>query len=471
MDSKELDELVSTAVSYLSVHGSVMNDTKENDSKLVHAPFALYPSAVPKDCFELAWKLAPLFNLLAFRMSNCPEYLLKHLESLTTIDEFSGKLIQLYKETIQERGRQRQPYQLGILRSDYFIDVVQGKSTLKQIELNTIASSFAALGQRVAEWHQVARSLFDKAQTINGDLPPIKNVESFVQAMKEAHSLYNDSESRILFVVQPNERNKYDQEMIRWELWKQFGIQSLRRTLKEIEEQVDRSRLPEKLILVSCNNERIPISVVYFRAGYSPDDYPSEREWNARKIIEWSDSIKCPSLGLHLVGMKKIQQVISEPGELELFFQDRPEEAALIRSCFAEQYSLEPSVQHFGIELAQAHPYDYVLKPQREGGGNNLYGNRMLQLIHRASKEELSAYILMKLLRPKEYPNYLVRNGVALFGNCISELGIFGVFLSSGDELLFNQPMGHLLRTKWTQQEDGGVAAGNAFLDSPLLTR
>ncbi|EME30421.1 glutathione synthase [Galdieria sulphuraria] len=447
-----------------------MNDTKEKNSKLVHSPFALFPSVVPKDCFELACKLAPVFNLLAFRLSNCPEYLLKHLEALTTIDEFSGKLVLLYKETVQHFGRQPQPYQLGILRSDYFIDVLKEKSTLKQIELNTIASSFAALGQRVAEWHQVARSLFDKSQANDGELPPIRNVQNFVEAMKEAHTIYDDAESRILFVVQPNERNTYDQEMIRWELWKQFGIKSLRRTLREIEEQVDHSRLPEKLILVSCN-ERIPISVVYFRAGYSPDDYPSEQEWNARKIIEWSDSIKCPSLGLHLVGMKKIQQVLSEPGEVEQFLQDRPEDAALVRSCFAEQHSMEPSVQQFAVELAQAHPNDYVLKPQREGGGNNLYGDRMLQLINRASKEELSGYVLMKLLRPKDYSNYLVRNGVASFGKCISELGIFGIFLSSDDnELIINRSMGHLLRTKWTRQEDGGVAAGNAFLDSPLLT-
>jgi glutathione synthase len=28
------------------------------------------------------------------------------------------------------------------------------------------------------------------------------------------------------------------------------------------------------------------ISVVYFRAGYTPDDYPSNRQWEGRTIIE-----------------------------------------------------------------------------------------------------------------------------------------------------------------------------------------
>lgn len=77
IDSNTLEELVNSAISYLSVHGAVMNEKKETDSKLVHSPFALFPSVVPKDCFDLAWKLAPLFNLVAFRISNSPEYLLK----------------------------------------------------------------------------------------------------------------------------------------------------------------------------------------------------------------------------------------------------------------------------------------------------------------------------------------------------------------------------------------------------------
>jgi hypothetical protein len=77
LDNSDLEELVSTAISYLAVHGSVMNETKEADSKMVHSPFALFPSVVPKDCFKQAYKLATLFNLVAFRISNSPDYLLK----------------------------------------------------------------------------------------------------------------------------------------------------------------------------------------------------------------------------------------------------------------------------------------------------------------------------------------------------------------------------------------------------------
>jgi hypothetical protein len=34
------------------------------------------------------------------------------------------------------------------------------------------------------------------------------------------------------------------------------------------------------------------ISVVYFRAGYTPADYPSSRQWDARTILERSYAIK-----------------------------------------------------------------------------------------------------------------------------------------------------------------------------------
>lgn len=39
-------------------------------------------------------------------------------------------------------------------------------------------------------------------------------------------------------------------------------------------------------------------SVVYFRAGYTPNDYPTEAEWQGREMLEMSFAIKCPSVGM-----------------------------------------------------------------------------------------------------------------------------------------------------------------------------
>lgn len=41
-----------------------------------------------------------------------------------------------------------------------------------------------------------------------------------------------------------------------------------------------------------------PISVAYYRAGYTPTDYPSEVEWQGRELIESSAAAKCPSVSI-----------------------------------------------------------------------------------------------------------------------------------------------------------------------------
>ncbi len=50
------------------------------------------------------------------------------------------------------------------------------------------------------------------------------------------------------------------------------------------------------------------------------------------------------------------------------------------------------------LARAEASPDDYVLKPQREGGGNNLYGAQIMQRLQQ--RTGLAAYILMQRIRP-----------------------------------------------------------------------
>ena len=63
------------------------------------------------------------------------------------------------------------------------------------------------------------------------------------------------------------------------------------------------------------------------------------------------------------------------------------------------------------IAAARANPAGYVLKPQREGGGNNLYGSEMLAAFDSLSPEELASYILMERIEPPSVRNILLRNG------------------------------------------------------------
>ena len=64
------------------------------------------------------------------------------------------------------------------------------------------------------------------------------------------------------------------------------------------------------------------------------------------------------------------------------------------------------------MEMALANPRRFVLKPQREGGGNNVYGADIAATLSAIrDSQERTSYILMDLIEPHVQPNYLLRAG------------------------------------------------------------
>lgn len=240
------------------------------------------------------------------------------------------------------------------------------------------------------------------------------------------------------------------------------GVQVLRRSFAQLHEQASISSSPTReLFLTSPTspNRSIEISVVYFRAGYTPNDYPTNVEWDTRHLIERSRAIKCPSVALQLSGAKKVQQVLTEPGVLDRFIAEdeyRLERDEMV-TTFMKLYPLDDSpLAKEALKLAYSHPERYVLKPQREGGGNNIYKGDIpafLDKLEREDQEKLKqssahgnkklsktlkepksreAYILMELIEPPQgAQNAMVRANEARprVGDVVSELGIYGVCL------------------------------------------
>lgn len=126
------------------------------------------------------------------------------------------------------------------------------------------------------------------------------------------------------------------------------------------------------------------------------------------------------------------------------------------------------------IEMGIADPDRYVLKPQREGGGNNLYGSdvkKALELMK--DKPERTAWILMDRIHPPLQRNYQIRPGSSTdteIKDVVSELGIYGVIIGDEKSITINKQVGHMLRTKLSSANEGGVAAGLGACDSPYLT-
>eukprot|EP00922_Rhytidocystis_sp_ex-Travisia-forbesii_P012723 GHVS01019146.1.p1 GENE.GHVS01019146.1~~GHVS01019146.1.p1 ORF type:complete len:656 (-),score=166.84 GHVS01019146.1:176-1927(-) len=298
--------------------------------------------------------------------------------------------------------------------------------------------------------------------------------------------------------------------------------------------------------------------------------------WSIRELLEWSHAAKCPSVAAQLSGTKKVQQMFSHNKDnhkdnnedndgkdvlKKLNFSKK--EIEEMRKVFMSQVDLWETLQQrkkmFNdnidksnnnndnkkkkkegneregeglvdiIAEAIANPNNFVLKPQREGGGNNIYGkdiaNRLknaLLVINNENEDNnnnLKQYILMSkiktpthkavLMSPwlfgtnnlrdvcptltaEQISSILAGNDViqiseqrVLVGSggvgrrlycisvddCVSELGVYGCMVMDGEkECLFNKQDGcYLLRTKSARQHEGGVAAGFAAIDSLLL--
>jgi hypothetical protein len=136
-------------------------------------------------------------------------------------------------------------------------------------------------------------------------------------------------------------------------------------------------------------------------------------------------------------------------------------------------------------QLAVSDPNGYVLKPQREGGGNNFYKQEMTRRLRDMPAEELSAFILMERICPLPQPAAMLRMGRVLQCPTVCELGVFGLVLRGGagagagagaggagagaGGLLVNEYAGYLLRVKPVDADEGGVAAGYSVLSSAKL--
>ncbi|KAE8260130.1 hypothetical protein A4X13_0g517 [Tilletia indica] len=570
---------------------------------VIHAPFSLLPSPFPRELFERAHgptsdldvsserrmhSLSALYAYLYARVTVDHAFLERVIGSnVAKVDEFQGKLWKCYMALREEQRSNSADapighrLHLGLFRSDYLLHDPDddpdrpaestGKDRaleLKQVEFNTISASFGSLSTRASELHRFSHistgAFFNAAPeqlaTLDS-LPPNRALQTLAAGLAAGHKAYIEAEvtpliqhstakpsiPSILFVVQPGERNAFDQRWLEFELGSVHGVRVLRATFDELAGIVQGSspagsssfgatlqgtdqtlcvRLPGYHKLDS-EQKGTEISVVYFRAGYGPGDYPEGgNAWDMRMLLERSKAIKCPTIALQLAGAKKVQQVLAEPGVLESFLLKKraakavdagelaelEEESAssqitfdqqdvdLLRSTFSGLWPLDSRSELGleGIRLAQTEPERFVLKPQREGGGNNVYRQDIPPFFTKLGPGGEEGYILMELIKPpRGIGNYLMRAGAGneegpkLAGDVVSELGIYSTALfgapkqgvaprsstSSGAvqrvdgevDMVHEGYGGYLLRTKGRESDEGGVAVGYSVIDSVVL--
>ncbi|KAF9585047.1 hypothetical protein BGW38_004109 [Lunasporangiospora selenospora] len=494
LSEDQLQILKDVALDFALSHGLVVRPptiTGQETQGVINAPVSLIPTVFPSKAFDDAVRIQPLFNELVHTISEDDAFLKEIMESLSQVDDFVKRLYDLYL-LVRKEGI-AQPASLGVHRSDYIIHLNAGQALseakIKQVELNTISVSFGSLSSLTADLHRQGLFLIllnpsphacfslqsggqgylhattgyfsDKIDP--SALPSSESIESIASGLASAHQLYGSKTAKVMMVVQPGERNAFDQRWIEYNLLK-HGIVLIRKTMAEI---ADQGRLDPKTRALFIGDQEI--SVAYYRSAYATTDYPTEKEWDGRLLAERSLAIKCPTIAYQLVGAKKVQQVLAAPGQLERFVKD-PEVAAQLRASFTGLYPLDNSPEGLAAyEAALKDSDNLVMKPQREGGGNNIYGKDIQGVLRELTAEQRNAYILMDIIRPPVTKNVLLRKGELQRADVVSELGVYGIYLHDGKKAVRNDNGGHLLRTKTVDSNEGGVAAGFAVIDSLLL--
>lgn len=195
----------------------------------------------------------------------------------------------------------------------------------------------------------------------------------------------------------------------------------------------------------------------------------------ARARLEQSRAIKCPDLLTHLMTLKIMQASLAKEGAVEQFIPHQ--DASRIRETFMPMCPLDGSESGRRLRQEAMSPSDgaaYVVKPNLEGGGHNIYGEAVPEFLGSLGREPSGAYTIMRMIEPPETHGLLETPAKHYQGPVVSELGVLGTCLwrrsNNSVEMLSNKTAGWTFKTKATGVMEMNVVKGNGCFDCPLLT-
>lgn len=116
---------------------------------------------------------------------------------------------------------------------------------------------------------------------------------------------------------------------------------------------------------------------------------------------------------------------------------------------------------------------DYVLKPNLEGGGHNIYRTDIPVFLSALPEEDWHKYILMRCIEPFEQHGHLLLVDELYRGPIISELGAIGTCLWRRDHssvtVLANQLAGWTFKVKPAAVDEMSVVKGYGCFGTPCL--
>jgi glutathione synthase len=504
-----------------------------DDSKrlaLQMPPVTLLPSIFPHDLQTNLLGVVdaiPAINDVVDKVICDVDFLLTQLDEVGITDEFIRGLLNIAKDVYVENKKDPlDDPRLHLFRHDF---LALPDNTLKQVEINTMAVAFAGFSDAVAQMHADTMRVFPAAVRTPGaadsdrkgqhgksfqPLPPRENqpvsggsAASYARGLQLAHEAYCERhqapDAKICFLCFEDDHLDLDQRLIQKQ--KCLGGDAAFTALWDDALVVDLEPRGGSSVggVLKINGREV--SVAYFHTTYSPQHFKGTRDWAIKQLIEESSAVKVPSVLGQLANSKKIQQVLSKREVLAKFWPVDDAEGVTLDAVLALA-AVQVDVTDVGdaftrktMEDAVQNPDMYVLKPQREGGGNNFYGadlkSRVLSLLQDqdpgrnddgSSGGEIDrAFTLMERIPTRPFPTtgaLLSQDGiVGKWGApVVSEFGVFSVCFKKGgsegnsvhsadstDAGESNYVGGVFARTKTSESDEGGVCEGHGYLDTP----
>ncbi len=430
----------------LSVGGLRFWDNRE----LSHVQCSLKPYETDADFYQETVQSTSVYNKLYGNLSRNRELLEEYLDEAREADDFVRLLFDCLPDSLPEK-----PW-VFLNRNDCM--PYEGRYP-KQVEMNLMASALGEMSSRVSRMHRYLYRDTELGSRILTHDVGSHLAEGMVEGLKAS-----GDEGVILFVIPPDEQNIFDQRTLEIRLVENYAAKVYRTTLEDL----GRDATIQNGDLYFQGKK---VGLVYFRVGYAPSHYVNQYCWDARKLIEKSSAISVPAVTTQLANMKGIQQLLTQ-SEIIAQHLDR-EEIAVIEPTFVgfgapfESISWRGS-QGLAKDFAISNPDDWVLKPYREGGANNYFGQSLVDKLSSMTKEESKAFVLMEMIHQPSFDSVSLSHFEAKRVKAVTELGIYGVSVYSDNsaEATVNSSVGYLLRTKPEDTKEGGIIGGYSFLDA-----
>ncbi|KAJ8612856.1 hypothetical protein CTAYLR_002028 [Chrysophaeum taylorii] len=427
------------------------------------APMALLPAPIERRMYAEARAVSGGAVLRVLdAVATDPEWLDVTFCELAKIDDWTRRMLELAKV--------RKEIRCYCVRADYMFD-----TKLSMIEVNTYAASLAGQADAVSATHRRLVGKYCGGSIDDAVIPPNRAADGLADALADAAKAYQHrfrtTATVVLFATVAEEDNELDHRKLERRLWDAHRLVSVRYTVA----QLVAKRLQGNVLVV----DGLEVAVCYFRLcawdRYGPDG------WSARETIARSRTVEVPSAAAHLAGLKRAQVEWSCKRGLDRLPGVSDDDRNALLGVALPQFALDDAASavraQAAVNLDQSRPF--VAKPGRDGfsGGHIFDRAAIANLATRATlagttNRDARGWIVQARACPRPRPSLVLEGGddnlLVSSRPSVPELGIFATALVTPDRR-YARSVGHLVRSKHVDANDGGICRGNAVLDSPLL--